>query len=185
MRRLELFRVPLMTLLWAVTAILCVSVPRLLAQQTLAIFDPQDRVERNAYRALFRQNLLYQRLADEAEASHNPKPYLKRLQPDRFQLSEDDYASLCRLSIAYQKEIDPVHRQVLQAISKFQARFPSGVVEPGADVEPPAELIALQQQEDAITLRYRDLLRNSMREEAFQRFKACLWSTFGKQELTQ
>jgi hypothetical protein len=169
------------TLVWAATILVSIATPLLSAQQTSGISDPTVRVERNAYRALFRQNLLYQRLADEAEASHNPKPYLKRLVQDRFQLSDDDYASLCRLSIAYQKEIDPIHKQIIEAIRKFQARFPSGVVEPGMNAEPPQELTTLQQQEDTVTLRYRDLLRNSMREEAFQKFKTRLLEMLGKQ----
>jgi len=37
----------------------------------------------------------------------------------------------------------------------------------------------LQQQEDTIALRYRDLLRTSMREEEFQKLRAKVRKTFG------
>ena len=169
------------TLVLGTLIVICTGTPLLRAQLTIGISDPTARVERNAYRTLFRQNLLYQRLADEAEASHNPKPFLRRLVQDRFQLSDEDYASLCRLSVAYQKEIDPMHQQIIETISKFQARLPSGVVGPEMNAEPPPELTTLQQQEDTVTLRYRDFLRNSMREEAFQKFKTRLLEKFGKE----
>jgi hypothetical protein len=48
------------------------------------------------------------------------------------------------------------------------------------DANPPSELAVLERQEDVVTFRYRDLLRNSMREEAFQKFHAKILEQFGK-----
>jgi hypothetical protein len=97
----------------------------------------------------------------------------------RFDLSEAERANLDRLSIAYQHEIDPIHARALVVIGQLHARFPSGIIPQGADASPPPELAQLQQQEDTIALRYRDLLRTSMREEEFQKLRAKVRKTFG------
>jgi hypothetical protein len=158
----------------------CIQVPRLKGQQGGSSLISEDRLNRDVYRTLFRQATLYQNLADKAEASHNPKPYFRHILATRFALSDDDSASLNRLSISYAKEIDPIQKQVVEIIKRFHARFPSGIIGPGMDADAPPELAVLQEQEDAVTVRYRDLLRNSMREDAFQKFHAKVLEKFGK-----
>jgi hypothetical protein len=150
------------------------------AQQQSTSVATSDKSDVNAYRTLFRQVLLYKRLADEADASPAPKPHLRHIVSNRFQLNNNDSATLERLSLAYQSEINPIHAQIVDATTKFRARFPSGIAQNGADTSPPPELAQLQQQEDAATLRYRDLLRSSMREEDFQKVQAKVRDTFGK-----
>ena len=149
-----------------------------LSQQTTSVTSP-DKADIKAYRTLFQRDLICNKLADEADAAHDPKPYLRKVLMHRFDLSEADSASLDRLSIAYQHEIDPIHEKALAIISQFHARFPLGIIPRGADASPPPELVQLQQQEDAVALRYRDLLRNSMREEDFQKLQAKVRKTFG------
>jgi hypothetical protein len=139
-----------------------------------------DQGDASAYGILFRRAILYKKLSDQAEALHSPKPELRRILINRFGLSDDDGASLERLSVAYQGEINPIHLQMVAAITKFRARFPGGLVAPGMDKSPPPELTQLQQQEDAVALRYRDLLRNSMHEEDFQKLQTKVRETFGK-----
>jgi len=95
-------------------------------------------------------------------------------------LSDSDSATLLRLALAYQAEIAPIHQQVTAAISKFQARFPSRTFPSGADKSPPPELADLQKQDDAVTLRYRDLLRTSMREEDYQKVHAKILASFSQ-----
>ncbi len=150
------------------------------AQQSNGAVASPERVDTNAFRTLFRQALAYKKLADDAEASPDSKLHFNQLLATRYRLNEDDNASLQRLAIAYQGEIDPIHKQVLEVIKKFHARIPDRVIQPGTDMSPPPELASLQQQEDAVTLRYRDLLRNSMREEVYQTFHARLLKDFGK-----
>jgi hypothetical protein len=139
-----------------------------------------DRTDASAYRVLFRRVLLYKKLADEADAAHAPKPQLRRIVSNRFGFNDADGASLERLSLAYQGEINPLHAQITEVIAKLYARFPSGIAQKDSDTTPPPELAQLHQQEDAVTLRYRDLLRNSMREEDFQKVQAKVRDTFGK-----
>jgi hypothetical protein len=141
---------------------------------------PSDKADRIAYRILFQQTLLYKKLADEADAAHQPKPHLRHVLENRYALSVDDNASLERMAIAYQAALQPIHEQRTVVIRKYRARFPFGIVPPGADITPPPELTELQQQEDAVTLLYRDLLHNSMREENFQKLNSGVTTDFGQ-----
>jgi hypothetical protein len=175
----RIFHPPLPTVAFLVMA-LFLHCPQSGAQQNPTSSASPDRLDRNAFRTLFRQSMTYEKLADEAEASHDPKPYFRRLLAARFQLSDDDNANLKRLSLAYQGEIDPIHTRVVEIITRFHARFPTGVIGPGEDPNPPTELKILEQQEDAVTLQYRDLLRNSMKEEAFKKLHATILESFGK-----
>jgi hypothetical protein len=150
------------------------------AQQTSSSVVSSDKVDINAYRTLFRQAILYKKLADDADKSPKPKPELRRILATRYGFSDPDNATLQRLALAYQAEIAPIHQQVVAVIGKARARFPSGTIPHGADTSPPPELRDLQNQEDAVTLRYRDLLRTSMREEDFQKVHAKIIASFGK-----
>lgn len=152
-----------------------------IGQQVSSAAASSDRVDTIAYRTLFRRAILYQKLADEADASHAPKPQLRRILAARFDLNDADSASLGRLSSQYQAEIEPIHQKITKAIKSFRARFPSGVIPRGADKTPPPELKELQSQEDAVTLRYRDLLRTSMHEEDFQKVNTKVRKDFSNQ----
>ncbi len=94
-------------------------------------------------------------------------------------LNAFDRASLLRLAQAYQAEIDPIHQQVVKRIHDFHARFPNGRIPAGVDHSPPPELGDLQKQEDAVTLRYRYLLQNSMRPGDFQTTDRKVLSSLG------
>jgi hypothetical protein len=120
-----------------------------LCQQSSSAAVP-GKSDKIAYRIRFQRTLLYKRLADEAESAQKPKPYLRRILANRFALSDDDSASLQRMAIAYQAAIKPVHEQLMAVVKQYRARFPFGVVPPGADATPPPELAELQQQEDAV-----------------------------------
>lgn len=150
------------------------------AQQTSTSVQPLDPVDITAYRILFRRAVLYKNLADQADAAHSPKPYLRRILANRFALNDFDSSTLERLSLAYQREIDPLHDQALAVMRQFHARFPLAIVGPGVDASPPPELSLLQNQQDLVVLRYRDLLRSSMREEDFQKLHARIQADFGR-----
>ncbi len=147
-------------------------------QQSSSVAVP-GKTDNIAYRILFQRTLLYKRLADEAESAQKPKPYLRRILANRFALSDDDSASLEKMAIAYQAAIKPVHEQLMAVVQQYRARFPFGMVPPGTNATPPPELAELQQQEDAVTLLYRDLLHNSMREENFQKLNSKVTTDFG------
>jgi hypothetical protein len=138
----------------------------------------REAQEAHIYRLLFRQSITYNRLADEADAAGDPKPYFRRLMPNRFKLDDYDSASLLRLSLAYQVEIAPVRKQIDAAKDAFLAKFPFGFRYPGMDMTQPAEIGELQDRENAITIRYRDLLRNELSSEVFQKVDKVMHETY-------
>jgi hypothetical protein len=122
--------------------------------------------------------VLYKKLADQADTTATPKPQLRRILAARYGFSDADSATLLRLAFVYLAEITPLHQQALAVLKKDHARFPSGNIPRGADTTPQPELKDLQKQEDAVTLRYRDLLRTSMREEDYQKVHAKIVAKF-------
>jgi len=150
------------------------------AQQASSSVVSPDKADIKAYRTLFRQAVLYKKLADDADKSPKPKPELRRILATRYGFSDPDNATLQRLALAYQAEIAPIHQQAVAVIGKARAQFPSGTIPHGADTSPPPELNDLQKQEDALTLRYRDLLRTSMHEENFQKTHAKIVASLGR-----
>jgi hypothetical protein len=149
------------------------------AQQASASIVSPDRANAQAYRTLFRRALNYNKLADEADLAHTPKPHLRHVLATRYALSDEDSASLQRIAIAYQTAIKPIHDRTVEVVKQYRARFPFGVIQAGMDATPPPDLSDLQQKDDAVTLLYRDLLRNSMREENFQKLNLRVTTDFG------
>jgi hypothetical protein len=151
------------------------------AQSSSTAVPPSNDVrEAHIYRLLFRQSLAYNRLADEADAAGRPKPHFRRILANRLQLSDADAASLLRLSLAFQAEIDPIQKRAVAVKAAFLANFPLGVKAPWQDARPPVELGDLLTQEDTIALRYRDLLQNDLRPEDFQKMVTRIHATFGQ-----
>jgi hypothetical protein len=138
------------------------------AQQ--ATEDPviEKNLEAIAFRMLFRRVADYKKMSDDAEVAHRDKTYLRRILPDRLKLSADDATRLERISIDCQKDIEPLEEEALVVMEKFSSRFPRGMVAAGMDISPPPELAILEELEDSVVLRHRDLLKGEMRAEDYQ-----------------
>jgi hypothetical protein len=150
-------------------------------QPSSTIEPPSNEVkEAQIYRLLFRQSLTYKRLADEADAAGAPKPHFRRILANRLQLSEADAASLLRLSLAYQAELDPIQNKIDALKAAFLAKYSLGVKAPWQDARPPEELGDLLNQGNAIALRYRDLLQNDLTPNGFQNLVTRVHVTFGQ-----
>lgn len=148
--------------------------------QTSSATPPTNEARQaHAWRLLFRQSVTYNRLADEADAAGKPDPHFRRILATRLHLSDFDAASLLRISLAYQAEEDPVRKQIAAEIMAYRARLPFDRKALGKDVVRPPDLGPLHAQEDEIALRYRDLLRNAMRPEDFQKMVSRIQITFG------
>jgi hypothetical protein len=61
----------------------------------------------------------------------------------------------------------------------FFKNFPQGVKTPGKDVRPPDELDELIGQENAVALRYRDLLLNDLGRQNFKKMVDRIHTTLG------
>ena len=157
---------------------LTTSACTLSGQASTILSTPADSKDARAFRTLFNRDRLLIELADAAEAAGAPKPYLRKQLAMRLSLNEPDSITFHRLALAYQSEIDPVHAKVVAIVVQFHARFPDGVIRSNVDAAIPRELQELQRTEDLITLRYRDLLHNSMSEGAFQAFQSKVRAKF-------
>ncbi len=162
MRRFNLNRLASTVSICVLAGMLLVLASRGEAQSAISTPQAADTADAKAFRSLFRQTASYKALVEAAESGAISKPKLSHLTSDRFHLSDSNAAILENLAVAYQNEVLPLHQQALDYIEKFHARFPGGVIPKGADASPPTELAILQQQETALTLHYRDLLRESM-----------------------
>jgi hypothetical protein len=174
-----------MRLLVAVLFVLSSLSNSAVSQPTGSTAASPDKADMKAYRTLFRQAILYKKLADDADKSPKPKPELRRILASRYGFNDNDNATLQRLALAYQAEVAVIHQQVLTVFKKDQVRFPSGTIPKGADTSPSPELKDLQTQEDALTLHYRDLLRTSMREEDFQKTHTKIVANFNEPRPTK
>lgn len=161
---------------WLYSTILLATCSPLVAQSGPI---PSDATDPMTFRTLFNRDLLLNDLADEADTAGTAKPYLRKQLANRFSLSDTDCATLHRLAVQYKSESDPLRARVNVVLQSLNSRFPNSVIPPGADTSPPPELHQLQLQEDALTLRYRDLLHNAMREADFQLLQTKARATFG------
>jgi hypothetical protein len=141
------------------------SAAQLITQDVAAI----NKTDAISYRLLFRMAAEYKQLADDATANHQDKSHFRRILAVRLEMSSDDAVSLERIAINCQNELAPLRARSLSIIREFRARFSGSIVTAGMDTSPPPELAILQAQEDSIILRHRDMLRNAMKEEDFQR----------------
>ena len=89
--------------------------------------------------------------------------------PDLLSLDEPETALLERLTRSYKEEIRPLHlralalNQQLKQTSSEKLQFTPQI---------PIEINQIQDQEDAVALRYRDLFRNGLAERRFQEIHA-------------
>lgn len=82
---------------------------------------------------------------------------------------------------AYLRELEPIDRRAKEVTAAMHAQYPKGLIKDTKDMPmPPAELGDLQKQKDALALRYRDLFKNAVSQEAFSKFSDFLTNDFSK-----
>lgn len=82
---------------------------------------------------------------------------------------------------AYLKELEPIDRRAKEVTDAMRAQYPKGLIKDPKNMPlPPAELGVLQQQKDALVLRYRDAFKNAVNQEAFNKFSDFLTNDFSK-----
>jgi hypothetical protein len=151
----------------------------LAAQEPSAKAISPDAVDLQAYPIFFRRVVTYEKLAAQADKTPLPKPYLRRLVAQRFGLGEFDAASVLKLSVQYENDVLAIHQQRIRAHQRFKTAPFYGSVKPGTDISPTPELTDLANRQDTLTLQYRDLLRNDMNEQDFQKLNVQVRTLFG------
>lgn len=139
-----------------------------------------NKADAVSYRTLFRQVENYKRLSDEAAAQGQDMSYLRQIFPTRLELNKADAESLERISIACTGELTILQARVVQAIAASRQQASQNKALGTKSAVAPVSLSSLQGESDVIVLRYRDTLRNSMDEAAFQKAQAEIRRMFGK-----
>lgn len=139
-----------------------------------------NKADAVSYRILFRQVENYKRLSDEAAAQGRDMSYLRQILPGRLELNKADAESLERISIACTGELTILQARVVQAIAASRQQASQNKALGTKSAVAPVSLSSLQAESDVIVLRYRDTLRNSMDEAAFQKAQAEIRRMFGK-----
>ncbi len=140
-----------------------------------------DKVDARAFAVLFRHENTYLKMARSASSLDKPEAHLDRVLPQQFELNADDTASLVKVAADWERDTKVLRTQFVQVVDRFHRSFPNGRLGPGVDPTPPSELADLRGQMDAVTLQYRDKLRNTMQEAAFQKLRVNVEKTFANQ----
>jgi hypothetical protein len=119
-------------------------------------------------------------MADKADAAGTPKPYLRNILRNRFDLSDTEDATLLRNALAFRAELIPIHQKAISLQSAYASRFPGRILNQISDRTIPGELADIQKQEDALVLRYRDLLHNDLGEHDFRLLDNKVLEVFSK-----
>jgi len=82
---------------------------------------------------------------------------------------------------AYLKDLEPIDRRAKEVTDAMRAQYPKGLIKDPKNMPlPPAELGVLQQQKNALVLRYRDAFKNAVSPESFNKFSDFLTNDFSK-----
>ncbi len=94
-------------------------------------------------------------------------------------VTDDRFSELIQMAVEHEREVSFIDKQAKVLIDIFHAQYPPGKMPPGtAPPPPPKELLDLQDQRDAVSLRYRDRLKSRMGDEAYGQFKQFMDAEF-------
>ncbi len=174
------FGFALLTLLFVFCTVKPIS-----AQQAATSSAPSaDQTDARVFATFFRRENNYLRMAKAAPSPDKPEAHLNRVIPQQFQIDAIDSSSLEQVAANWERDTEVLRSQFLKVIAQFHGSFPNGRLKPGVDPTPPSALTDLRAQMDAVTLQYRDKLRNSMREPDFQRLRSNIWKAFANNPQT-
>lgn len=85
-------------------------------------------------------------------------------------LGDEQVLALTNIAFACARQLRQQDERAGRIIAAFRARYPGGKIPPGESLPPPpAELKLLQEERNAIILRARDSLRETIGEQVFSR----------------
>jgi len=156
------------------------TTPPLLAQTASGTSSQvtADELDARLFSVLFRRVNLYEKAAKAASSPDKPEARLNTVMPRTLNLTPGEADSLRRISLQWEQDRTPIHDQVRQVILKHHEAVTNNGSIPPIDTTLPGSLRALQGQIDAVTLHYRDLLRNEMPENDFQKLEVNLQTLF-------
>jgi len=144
---------------------------------TAAVSDARPADKTTASPAEIPDEVKFQFLFEHlANIKNKPGP-LRNYQP-KTGLTDGAYAQLVQLAVEHQQEAAVIEQQAKVIIDNVHAQYPRRLPPGMAPPPPPQELLDLDKQRDALSLRYRDKLRTLIGDEAYNRFKLCIDEEF-------
>lgn len=143
------------------------------ASQTLAVEMP----EHVPYMFLFHHLVFLKQKADElGQKGRGKSALLKRFQEDA-KLTDGQFQALFQVASDCERQVAEQDDKAMAVINAMKASHPDGKLPAGEGPPPlPPELITMQQERDAIVLRARDRLHQTLGEEGFARLNTFVQS---------
>ena len=113
-----------------------------------------------------RFNFLFEHLANIQD-----KPNILGNYQEKTGLTDGAFSALVQMAVAHEREASIIDQQAKIIIDNFHAQYPRNMPPGLAPPPPPQELLDLQDQRDALSLRYRDLLKTQIGNDTYIRFK--------------
>jgi hypothetical protein len=142
-------------------------------------FEPQTEAQLPAhvlYDRFFRMAVSLKRKAEAEKANTEKSAGAAKYFKNRANLNDSEDQILQNLADEYVRELIPIDSQARAIIVQTRQKFPNGIVP--RDQPPPPGLVHLQEQRDALALRYRDRLKESLGAEGFDKFDKFILSDF-------
>jgi hypothetical protein len=124
--------------------------------------------DQRLYSLVFRHLLYLQANGEAPEVAGAPSPSIAHFYSDRVGATSSENVALLAEAKAWKAEVDPIDQKAHAIILAIRAKTSGGHLSPGQQPPPvPPELIELQQQRDAVTLKHVASLKASLGEARF------------------
>lgn len=137
------------------------------------IQSSNDPSELMMYRHVFSHIALLKKEGDESAAKGEDGAKVKGLYKHAAQLSDQQAELLEAIALDCQRNVEQQDKKAFKIIDAFKEKLKT-LKSSDTRPSPPSELGVLQAERDAIFLRSRDLLREALGDEEFNRFNSFL-----------
>lgn len=111
-------------------------------------------------------------------ANINNRPGVLRSYQAKLGLSDQAFHELIVLTLAHKQEASVIDSQIKTMVDNFHAQYPRHLPPGMMPPPPPQELLNLEAERNALSLRYRDQFRTRIGNEAFTRFRQFMDTEF-------
>lgn len=165
----------------AISAIVFASQPEL----TGSLFSSKANAQASSqipshilYDQVFRLTISFRRKAEIQQLTGETVTSLPNYFKEEAQLTEQENEILQQVALEFLQEMQPVDDRAVVLIAEAWEAFPDGVVPEGQNVSQPPELFGLQEQRNALALRYRDRLNDLFGSKRFGKFDVFVQGDF-------
>jgi hypothetical protein len=156
--------------IWLSAGVLMLIAPVLVTAQSSSVqpIHTGPMLDQRFYSLVFRHLLYLQTNGEQPMLVDGVSPSIAQFYTNRVGASSTENAALLAEARAWKAEVDPIDNQAHAIIAAIRAKTPDGHLAPGQQPPPVSEqLIELQKQRDAITLKHVANLKMKFGESRF------------------